>query len=141
MLATLPAASVVPGDPAAALVVLFALLIGHAIADFPLQGEFLARAKNRHSDLSDVFQELPVPKHLWFHALTAHCLVHAGAVWLITGSVALGAIELCVHWAIDLAKCENRTSFTTDQILHVVTKVVFVVLLYWGPDWVTWNPA
>ena len=141
MLATLPAATAVPGDPAAALVVLFALLIGHAIADFPLQGEFLARAKNRHADLSDVFGKIPVPKSLWFHALTAHSLVHAGAVWLITGSVTLGAIELVIHWCIDFAKCENHTSFNTDQILHVVTKLAFVALLYWGPAWVTWTPA
>ena len=37
MLASLPAATVVSGDPAAAAVVFFALLIGHAVADFPLQ--------------------------------------------------------------------------------------------------------
>ena len=45
MLAFLPAASTVSGNLGAAAVVLFALIIGHAIADFPLQGEFLARAK------------------------------------------------------------------------------------------------
>ena len=27
--------------------ILFALLIGHALADYPLQGAFLARAKDR----------------------------------------------------------------------------------------------
>lgn len=141
MLASLPAATAVTGNPAAAAVVFFALLIGHAVADFPLQGEFLARAKNRHSDLSDVFGKIPVPKHLWCHALTAHSLVHAGTVWLITGSVALGVTECVVHWWVDLAKCEQRTSFDVDQLLHVLTKLVFAGLLYWGPEWVTWTPA
>lgn len=31
------------------LIVLFALLIGHSLADHPLQGEYLALYKNRHN--------------------------------------------------------------------------------------------
>lgn len=141
MLASLPAATAVSGNLAAAAVVLFALFIGHAIADFPLQGEFLAKAKNRNADLSGLFGKIPVPPYLWAHALTAHSLVHAGAVWLVTGSVALALLEFVIHWFIDLGKCENRFSFTADQILHVVCKIIFVVLLYVGPSWVTWTPA
>lgn len=141
MLALLPAASSVSGNLAAATVVLFALVIAHAIADFPLQGEFLAKAKNRHADLSGIFGKIPVPPNLWVHALTAHSLVHAGAVWLVTGSVALGAVELVIHWIIDFTKCENWTSFTADQLLHIVCKITFAALLYVGPAWVTWTPA
>lgn len=141
MFALLPAASSVSGNLAAAAVVFFALVIGHAIADFPLQGEFLAKAKNRHADLSDIFGKIPIPPSLWIHALTAHSLVHAGAVWLVTGSVALGVLELVIHWIIDFSKCENWTSFTTDQLLHLGCKVSYAALLCAGPAWVTWTPA
>ena len=62
-------------------------------------------------------------------------------MWIVTGSVALAAIELVIHFIIDFAKCENWTGFSADQIFHVVCKIVFVALLYFGPAWVTWTPA
>lgn len=141
MLTVLPPPQAVAGNPAAAVVILFALLIMHALCDFPLQGEFIAKAKNRHADLSSLFGKIPIPRDLWWHALTAHSLIHAGGVWLVTGSVALAAIELVVHWIIDFAKCESRMGFTTDQVLHWLWKVIFATLLYVGPAWVTWSPA
>lgn len=141
MLAALPAPEVVAGDPAAALVILFALVIAHAIGDFALQPEFLALGKNRHADLSRFFGEKNPPAGLWLHALGAHSLIHAGAVWLVTGSVLLGLLELVLHFLIDFAKCEGRTSFGLDQALHHVCKVGYVVLLYLGPAGLTWSPA
>jgi hypothetical protein len=108
---------------------LFALLIGHALADYPLQGAFLARAKDRHSDSGALFGEQKAPKGLWIHALTAHSLVHAGAVWLITGSVLLTVVELLLHWLIDFAKCEGWTGFHTDQLLHVLCKIGYVAAI------------
>lgn len=112
--------------------VLFALLIGHALADYPLQGAFLAKAKNRHSDSGVLFDEKNAPKGLWIHALTAHALVHAGTVWLITGTVWLALVELMLHWIIDLSKGEGWTSFTTDQLLHVACKVGYAVVIALG---------
>jgi hypothetical protein len=56
-------------------------LVGHAVADYPLQGDFLA----------------------WTQALAAHALIHAGAVALATGSAALGVPEFACHAAIDYA--------------------------------------
>lgn len=123
------------------MVILFALLIAHAVADFPLQGEFLAKAKNRHAELRELFGKIPVPRGLWPNALVAHCLIHAGGVWLVTGSVALAAIEFVLHGVIDFVKCEEWISFATDQMLHRVCKLVYVALLYAGPVWVTWSPA
>jgi hypothetical protein len=111
---------------------LFALLIGHALADYPLQGAFLARAKDRHSDSGALFGEQKAPKGLWIHALTAHSLVHAGAVWLVTSSVLLAAVELVLHWIIDFAKCERWTGFHTDQILHVLCKIGYVVAMVYA---------
>lgn len=106
------------------LTLLFALCCGHALADFPLQGEFLAKAKNRHNQ----FSETLVPG-VWPHALTAHALIHAGTVWVITGSVWCGLFELVAHWWIDFAKCENWTGMHEDQTLHYICKVGYAVAL------------
>jgi len=109
----------------------FALSIGHAIADFALQGDFMSQAKSRKADISKFFGG-KTPRGVWFHVLTAHCLIHAGTVWLITGSLALSALEFFVHWIIDLIKGEGLIGFNTDQLLHYLTKVVIVALYFQG---------
>lgn len=101
---------------------LFWLLVGHAVADYPLQGDFLSKAKNHRA---------PIPGIDWWIALLNHAVIHGGAVALITGSLVLGLIETVVHCAIDWLKCDGRTSFRTDQALHVVCKIVWVVVLPW----------
>lgn len=108
----------------AALKALFALCIGHALADFPLQGEYLATGKNRRFLIR--LQDPSRPANIWFVCMSTHCLIHAGAVWLITGSALLGAIEFVIHWFIDVAKCEGKTTFNQDQALHVLCKVGYV---------------
>ncbi len=101
----------------------FAFAIGHALADFPLQGDYLARMKRR--------DQASGPTD-WIVALTAHSLVHAGAVWLVSGSAMLGAVELCLHWLIDLGKGEGKFGYLTDQVLHLGCKFAYVVILiYW----------
>ena len=121
-------------------VVLFALLIGHAVADFALQGDFLAIAKNRHANLDRFFGKDNAPPHVWIWALGAHSLIHAGFVWLVTGSVVLGAAEMLLHWVIDYAKSEGRTSFSFDQLLHIACKLVYAILIAAGVSWVFWSP-
>jgi hypothetical protein len=114
----------------AALQALFALSIGHAVADFPLQGEYLATGKNWR--LLKRLQDPARPEHIWFTCMAAHCLVHAGAVWLITGSSLFAAIELVLHWSIDVAKCSGKTTFNQDQALHILCKVGYVCAAYAG---------
>ncbi|WP_321795974.1 DUF3307 domain-containing protein [Burkholderia sp. BCC1988] len=75
-----------------AIAIFFALLVGHALADYPLQGDFLARAKNRFA---------PVTSVPWYQALAAHALIHMGIVWLMTGIWRLGAPEFIAHAVID----------------------------------------
>jgi hypothetical protein len=122
---------IAPGLSTAA-VIFFALLIGHVVADYPLQGRFLAMAKNRHANVSNLFGGETPPRGIWLHALTAHSLVHAGAVWLITGSIMLGLVELVLHWLIDFAKCEKLMNFTTDQLLHVACKAGYAAWIGYG---------
>lgn len=98
----------------------FAFLIAHALADFPLQGEYLANEKIRKTatDLQS-----------WMVALTAHALIHGGGVWIVSGSASLGAVEVVAHWLIDWRKGEGKFGHLVDQGLHVACKLGYVVFL------------
>lgn len=98
---------------------LIALLTAHALCDYPLQGDFLSRAKNRTA---------PIPGVPWQQALGAHCLIHGGAVAFITGIWWLGALEFAAHWLTDDAKCEGEISFNADQAIHIACKFAWWVI-------------
>lgn len=114
----------------AAFQVFFALCIGHAIMDFPLQGEYIATGKNWR--LLKKLADPARPEEIWLWCMSAHCFMHAGAVWTVTGSFILGAFEFVVHWTIDVAKCSGRTNFHQDQILHYLCKLAYAGLIYLG---------
>lgn len=118
-------------SPLGALSLLFALVIGHALCDFPLQGQFLAAGKNRNTKMPDPEGD-PFPGNLWAYCLTAHALIHAGMVWVITGSPLFALIELVCHWLIDFGKCEKWTNFAGDQALHILCKIGFALAVYFG---------
>jgi hypothetical protein len=108
----------------------FALLVGHALADFPLQTDAMAAGKNRNRAIDPA--KIPPGATLqvvWPYWLASHALVHGGVVALITGSVTLGVAETVLHWMIDFAKCENWTGIHTDQGLHIGCKLLWVVLI------------
>lgn len=99
---------------------LFWLLVGHALADYPLQGDFVARFKAR------VVEGRPNP--MWPWILGAHALIHGGMVALLTGRVELGLAEVVLHWTIDWLKCEGAIDFNADQTMHVACKVAWMGL-------------
>lgn len=101
----------------AMLMMALMLLAGHWVADYPLQGEFLAGAK----------QSGP----LRVYHLVAHAGIHGGAVALITGSVWLGLAEWSTHTVLDELKIRGRTSLAADQALHISTKALWLALI-WG---------
>ena len=102
----------------------FLLIVGHALADYPLQGQFLAVAKNR------MMPKVDVP---WYQAMGAHCLIHAGFVGLLTGSLAIAVMEFVIHFICDDAKCRQRISFDLDQGIHIACKFVWAALAFhWG---------
>lgn len=113
-----------------ALILFFAFAIGHAFADFPLQGDFLSRGKNRHIDPPKLADGKESPGNLWVWLMSAHCLVHAGFVWIISGFFVFALAEFILHWLIDVLKCEGRTSFAMDQWLHLLTKVAYVAVIW-----------
>jgi len=98
---------------------LFLLLVGHALADYPLQGDFLAKAK-------DVTK--PLPSVPWYWAMSAHAMIHAGAVFAVTGSLVLAFCEFLLHWVLDEAKCLGLLSFSQDQIGHILCKIAWSAL-------------
>jgi hypothetical protein len=98
---------------------LLAMIAAHAIADYPLQGDFLAKAKNRRA---------PLPGVPWYQALSAHAAIHGAAVGAITGSAALGVAEAVVHAVTDDMKCNGRLTYNQDQAIHIASKVLWAIL-------------
>lgn len=99
--------------------ILFLLIFGHFLADYPLQGEFLSQAKNRNTAVGKLF---------WKHALFAHAFIHAGFVGIITGSLWLAMAELVIHGVTDFLKCESKISLNIDQAIHIGCKVLWALI-------------
>lgn len=101
---------------------LFLMLAGHALCDYPLQGDWLSKAKNHKLSL--------VPGEIiWPMALASHASMHAAMVYLVTGWWVVGALEFIAHTAIDYAKCDGRISYNQDQLLHIICKVLWIGLI------------
>lgn len=101
---------------------LLLMLVGHALADYPLQGDWLSKAKNQK--LSVVPGET-----IWPGALACHSAIHAAFVGVITGSVLLAAFEFVAHTIIDWSKCQGLISYNVDQALHMFCKLCWFVIL------------
>ncbi len=104
-------------------VLLFWLLVGHALADFALQSDAMVKGKNRHRRS----EPPPGAQYIacWSYWLSAHALIHGGMVALITSSVPLGMCEFVAHWTLDFLKCDKWTDVHTDQFFHIAIKVGF----------------
>lgn len=99
---------------------LLLLIAAHALADYPLQGDFLARAKNPLA---------PLPGVPWWHAMGGHAAIHGGFVGVITGVWWLGLLEFVAHFAIDTAKCYGKLDYDEDQATHIWCKLLWVLLV------------
>lgn len=93
---------------------LLGLIIGHYLADFGLQNDYIATTKAPGSAN-------------WVHSMVAHCAIQALPVLYLTGSPLLTALEFGAHFGIDCLKCKGRIGFTIDQSLHLLCK-----LAWWG---------
>lgn len=97
---------------------LLLLCAGHALCDYPLQGEYLALSKNH---------TVSTGKN-WPLAMFAHALIHAGMVYLITHSLWMAFAELAIHAVTDWSKCDGRIGSGTDQAIHYACKLLWAVL-------------
>lgn len=98
----------------------FLMVFAHALADYPLQGDFLARGKNRTA---------PIPGIPWQHPLAAHSVIHGGFVGILTGNIWFGVAETIIHAITDDAKCRGKISYHTDQAIHIGCKALWCALL------------
>ena len=62
--------------------------------------------------------------------MTAHAMMHGGGVLLLTGSLTLALVETASHFGIDVAKCLNKISIHTDQLLHLGLKIIYVIVVF-----------
>ena len=100
----------------ASILMLFLMLLGaHWVCDYPLQGDFLAKAK------------FEGPLRLYH--LVAHAGIQGAAVALVTGNVWLGLAEWAAHTVIDELKVKGKTTFATDQALHIVCKALWLAFV------------
>lgn len=113
-----------------ALEVIFLLIAGHAVADFGLQTEFVARFKSQHLSFEDGSTKRG--DLVWMHILGAHCFIHGLFVYIVLGNVWLGLAEALCHGAIDYAKSDNKFGFHTDQLLHLGCKLLWWLLWLLG---------
>jgi len=97
------------------------LIVGHFVADYTFQPDFVAKFKARANSLE------AVP---WYYVLTSHVATHAAVVGIITGSAWIALAEAVIHFALDFAKCENLTNIHVDQAGHILCKVLWVMVLY-----------
>lgn len=117
-----------------------ALVVGHLIFDYPLQGDFLARGKNVSA---------PLPGVPWLTILASHAAIQGGSVWAIStaflwlagvdlrtavrAGLWLGMAETVAHGVIDHLKCsgvlgQGERAFNIDQGLHIACKAVWAIV-------------
>lgn len=104
------------------LKLLILLFAGHALCDYPLQGDFLSRGKNPRNNVG-------VP---WYWCLSAHSLIHAGMVLLVTGSTSLAVAEFVIHALTDWSKVRGYISVDVDQYIHFVCKAAWAIIAWYS---------
>lgn len=100
---------------------LFLMIGGHFLADYPLQGDFLARGKNHRA---------PLPGVPWYQCLVAHCMIQGLVLFFVTGNLVLALFEVAAHLAIDFGKSDGWYGFNFDQVMHILCKIVWCYLFF-----------
>lgn len=98
------------------------LLFAHFLLDYPLQGDFLSKAKSRVN---------PIPHVPWYQAMFAHTALHGLAVGFITGVWFFAILEMAIHWWTDDAKCRGELTFNQDQAIHIICKLIWAAGTVW----------
>jgi hypothetical protein len=97
------------------------LVLAHAVSDYALQSRFMSEYKSPGAPRL-------AGEVVWPWILSAHALVNAGGVLLITGNLALSLAEAILHWLIDYGKGRHAYGFRADQALHVASKLLLAVV-------------
>ncbi len=99
--------------------VFIVLLMCHFIGDFVLQSDRMAVEKcpGKDSTLN------------WSWWLTGHASTHALLVYLVTWNIAACVSEFFCHFAIDFMKCRYKFRLSSDQLLHIICKMIWVYII------------
>jgi hypothetical protein len=103
-----------------ALSMFLLLVLWHYLADYPLQGDFIARAKNPVAPIDGV---------PWMQVMIAHCAIHAAGAGFVTDSLWVVVVEFVTHGVTDYAKCRGWIDYNVDQGLHLGLKFLYVAVL------------
>jgi len=86
-------------------------LLGHFLADFPLQGQYLAETKGKDNI-----------------SMFAHCMIYAGVISLLVGfQFWVFCVLFISHWLIDRYKCNGWISLLLDQCFHII--IILIIFL------------
>jgi hypothetical protein len=116
---------------------LFYLLAAHALVDFAGQSDRMAASKSRRT-------APPEPGAApWYFWLTAHAVLHGAAVGLVVrlfgyewyNVIGFALAETAAHWAIDFGKTERLYGVHLDQVLHILCKIAWWLLLVYVATW------
>lgn len=113
------------------LPLLFKLILGHFIADIPLQSKEMGKQKNPYSQSPKAYDPTvhgPMFKS-WMYYMAAHASIHASVVWLLTGRYEWGMVEFFAHYVTDTIKSYFRLPIHIDQAAHLAFKVIYAYIL------------
>ncbi len=103
---------------------LFLIIFAHVVAETALQPTFMSAGKRR--SWSPAGNTLTVP---WHHWLAAHAMINAGCIYLATGSLVCGLLELTNHAVIDGLKSWGLINNREDRALHGLFLFVYWVFI------------
>ena len=99
------------------------LLIAHAFTDYVWQTEQMGWRKDPLASVPETEKYGP-----WWWHMTAHSLINAGGVFVVTWRFPLSVGEFVVHSLTDYSKCHGWISTNVDQIIHLLSKGVWAWL-------------
>ena len=99
------------------------LLIAHAFTDYVWQTESMGYRKDPTAFPPEVAKYGP-----WWWHMSAHSLINAGGVLVVTGDPLCSLGEFLLHFGIDYAKCRQWVSTNGDQGVHLISKGVWAWL-------------
>jgi len=106
------------------------LIFAHAIADFLLQPDKMAKYKSSHTPPSkNLIPKGEDPQSFWIHFLLAHAMINGAAIYALTSIAWMAFVEIFVHAYIDYQKCESKISIHQDQLLHLLSKIIYILIL------------
>lgn len=97
------------------------LIVMHALTDYALQSEHMARLKSPKEERPDCWGP-------WWWTMLAHSLINGLGVWMITGHIILLIAETFMHLLTDTAKCQGWIGTKSDQLLHIFHKALWAAV-------------